>query len=370
MTKLDGWAITPAGIEALDSYPDPQELYTEVSRRYREIDQRRKQAQLKLSDVHQYIAAVLQLVEPGSWTAHDDLAQLADASPGEIADFLASGKVRMDNAYRVLHADGSVPDEGMLNAAYRGTDMRQRLAQEGVEFDALGRAAQDQRLTADALMELLDTRRDSEAETVTPARRAWMVRGTSVDGYNLVPDWLGEGYVSLSASQLPVLDAAVTSEDLRQAVETAYEHKSYAYRGQRLEEFDRFIRRMREGDLVLTPMQGKVYIGEVASEPYFVHAATIDNLRRNVRWYNEADGIDGGELRAPIPALLQSQAYVVDLTEAYDDLAALVPRSAESAPAVREIEKEPWWRSRQNFRRSWRSSPRARTTGRGRRRDG
>ena len=47
-------------------------------------------------------------------------------------------------------------------------------------------------------------------------------------------------------------------------METAYQHKSYAYRGQRLEELDRFIRRMSEGDLVLTPMRGGVYIGEVA----------------------------------------------------------------------------------------------------------
>ncbi len=46
-------------------------------------------------------------------------------------------------------------------------------------------------------------------------------------------------------------------------METGYQHKSYAYRGQRLEEFDRFLRRMRKGDLVLTPMHGGVYIGEV-----------------------------------------------------------------------------------------------------------
>jgi hypothetical protein len=45
-------------------------------------------------------------------------------------------------------------------------------------------------------------------------------------------------------------------------------------------------------------------------------------------------------LPALVPALPQSQAYVVDLTEAYDDLAALVPGSAESAATVRAIEKE------------------------------
>ena len=91
-----------------------------------------------------------------------------------------------------------------------------------------------------------------------------MVRGSNVDGYNLVPDWLRDGFVSLSASQLGSLDPGAGYDELRQAVETGYQHKSYAYRGQRLEEFDRFLRRMREGDLVLTPMRGGVYLGEVS----------------------------------------------------------------------------------------------------------
>ena len=38
----------------------------------------------------------------------------------------------------------------MLNAAYRGMDLRSRLAGEGIEFDADGRASQDSGLTADA----------------------------------------------------------------------------------------------------------------------------------------------------------------------------------------------------------------------------
>ena len=38
------------------------------------------------------------------------------------------------------------------------------------------------------------------------------------------------------------------------------------------------------------------------------------------------------KLRAPVPALLQSQAYVVDLTEAYEQLAGLVPRSLVPEP--------------------------------------
>src|SRR5579859_7335312 len=128
ITKRNGWAITEAGLEALDSYPTPDELLAELNRLYREIDQRRKAAQENLSDVQQFIAKTLGAVEPGAWTAHDDLAALAGTTGTEVAYFLASGKVRLANAYRVLNADGSIPDEGMLNASYRGTDLRARLA--------------------------------------------------------------------------------------------------------------------------------------------------------------------------------------------------------------------------------------------------
>ena len=209
-----------------------------------------------------------------------------------------------------------------------------RLAAEGVEFDAEGRAAQNQRLTADSLKELLADRASTEEpETPAAVKRAWMVRGSNVDGYNLVPDWLRDGFVSLSASQLGSLDPGAGYDELRQAVEAGYQHKSYAYRGQRLEEFDRFLRRMREGDLVLTPMRGGVYLGEVSGPAHFAEsAASHSNLRRSVRWFNPAEPVDGSQLQAPVPALLQSQAYIVDLTEAYEQLAALVPHGPAPEP--------------------------------------
>ena len=334
MTKRGGWGITEAGIEALETSPTPDELVAELNHLYREVDQRRRAAQETLSDVQQFIATTLRLVEPGAWTAHDDLAALAGTTAREVADFLASGKVRLANAYRVLNADGSIPDEGMLNASYRGTDLRGRLAAEGVEFDAEGRAAQDQRLTADSLKELLADRASmDEPETQTAVKRAWMVRGSNVDGYNLVPDWLRDGFVSLSASQLGSLDPDAGYDELRQAVEAGYQHKSYAYRGQRLEEFDRFLRRMREGDLVLTPMRGGVYLGEVSGPAHLAEsAASHSNLRRSVKWFNPAEPVDGSRLQAPVPALLQSQAYIVDLTEAYEQLAALVPHGPAPEP--------------------------------------
>jgi 5-methylcytosine-specific restriction protein B len=338
-SKIGGWSITDAGIEALETYPDADDLWAEYNSRYREVDERRKQALQSLNEVQQFIATTLQMVEPGSWTAHDDLAELADRAPSQVANFLANASVRLPNSYRVLNADGSIPAEGMLHFNYRGIDLHRRLANEGVQFDPSGCASQEQRLTAEALKELLVEREDeADDEAPAPAKRAWMVRGTSVDGFNLVPEWLSENFVSLSASQLGALDPGVDYDELKQAVETAYQHKSYAYRGQRLEELDRFIRRIHEGDLVLTPMHGGLYIGEVTGRAHFADSAALhSNFRRGVRWFNPEDPVDGSRLQAPVPALLQSQAYVVDLTEAYDQLATLVPHGLTPKPAVTTI---------------------------------
>lgn len=51
-SKLGGWSITDAGIEALDEFPDPSNLNAELNRKYHEVDQRRKEAIATLSDVH------------------------------------------------------------------------------------------------------------------------------------------------------------------------------------------------------------------------------------------------------------------------------------------------------------------------------
>jgi 5-methylcytosine-specific restriction protein B len=62
------------------------------------------------------------------------------------------------------------------------------------------------------------------------------------------------------------------------------------------------------------------------------------NLRRSVKWFNPAEPVDGSKLQAPVPALLQSQAYIVDLTEAYERLAALVPHGPTPEPPTVVIE--------------------------------
>ena len=306
----------------------------------RDVDRRRKEAQRDLNDVQQFIADAIALVEPGSWTSHEDLAELAGTSGTQVADFLAAVKVA--NSYRVLEADGSIPSEGQLHFAYRGNPgLRDRLIHEGLAFGADGRASQDQRLTSGALKELLRARaEETQEEAPPPAKRAWMVRGSSVDGYNLVPEWRRQGFISLSASQLARVAPDASYEELRQAVDEGYQHKSYAYREQRLAEFDRFIRQMRPGHLVLTTAHGEVFIGEVTSAPAFVESEHgLSNLRRSVLWYNADRPLPADRLAPPVPALLQDQAHVVDLTEAHEQLAALTVPVAP--PPRRELAFRP-----------------------------
>ncbi len=41
MTKRGGWALVEGGLEALEQFPSPDQLYAELPRRYRDVDQRR-----------------------------------------------------------------------------------------------------------------------------------------------------------------------------------------------------------------------------------------------------------------------------------------------------------------------------------------
>ncbi|HET9899374.1 MAG TPA: hypothetical protein VFQ44_30985 [Streptosporangiaceae bacterium] len=51
MTKRNGWSITSDGRTALGQLTSPEALYSELKRRYRDVDQQRKQAQQALNEV-------------------------------------------------------------------------------------------------------------------------------------------------------------------------------------------------------------------------------------------------------------------------------------------------------------------------------
>ena len=306
-------------------------LWSELNRRYREIDQRRKQAQQtpeRRPAVHRHDSAAgrARLL---------DRARRSRRARGhhgsEVADFLASGKVRLPNAYRVLNADGSIPDEGMLQLQLprRGPATAARRARASSSTPKAG-PPRDQRLTADALKELLADR--AEAEDRTRRSHEASVDGARVQRRRLQPrPGMATRRFRLAqrlAARQPRSRAGY--DELKQAVETGYQHKSYAYRGQRLEEFDRFLRRMREGDLVLTPMRGRCLPrrGNRTGALRRVSGVALQPAPRRHAGSTRPSPSTGASCAPQCPALLQSQAYVVDLTEAYEQLAALVPHEA------------------------------------------
>ena len=339
MTKSGGWQITDSGREALAHYDDPNELIRVLRRQYRQVYNERRRAAGQLAPVEREITAALEEVAAGQWTSYDDVAAIAGTNAETVARFLA--RRRVPNAWRVLQADGTPPPENRLHQSLRGRDITAQLAREGVEFDADGRASQAQRVTADKLRAHLEALTEIDQED--RPRSAWLVRGL-VDGYNLVPRWLAENFVSLAASRLPATVSTGSREELEAAAKEAYDFKTYTQLERLVREFDAFLRQMRVGDYVATVDAGRLYLGEITGDHEFTDSPDgRSNLRRTVRWLNPDAPVDYDKLDAQFTALLSDQSHVINLTDVLDLIEKLANRPTEEhAPATkREVTLPP-----------------------------
>ena len=97
-------------------------------------------------------ADVARFIEPGEWTSYGDVAQAVHGSPGAARAVGRTTSTSDDfpNAHRVLRADGSVA-AGSGPCAHRAKPVQELLQDEGVAFDARGRADQAHRVTWDEL---------------------------------------------------------------------------------------------------------------------------------------------------------------------------------------------------------------------------
>jgi 5-methylcytosine-specific restriction enzyme B len=330
LSKRNGlWEITDAGVSALERY-DADQLFAELQRRYGEIRQQRLQAVQAMSGEEKRIADALSVLDPGTWTSYEEIASLARTDARTVAHFLAGTKSGMANAYRVLDADGSVPPDGMRHMRFRGMDVAKKLRTEGLEFDASGHAQPSQRITAREFQERLD---DLITDQAAQARRAWLVRGSSVDGRDLIPVWLERSSVSLAAGNLRPITPPLPLAELKSYVNEDYSHKAYAVREAKVAEFDAFCNRMRPGDYVLTTSQGDSYLGQIDGEANYVASGDKrSNLRRSVTWLNTNRPVPFKTLPEPLPARLHSQSDVVELTEDMAAIEALLPMIGAAEP--------------------------------------
>jgi 5-methylcytosine-specific restriction enzyme B len=172
-------------------------------------------------------------------------------------------------------------------------------------------------------------------------RRAWLVRPRQ-GGEALVQRWLDEGFVSLSATHLGVVEPGSARDVVVESVERGYQHVDYAQRLALVTEYEGFLTRMSEDDVVATVVGDRLWVGVITGDPEYSDEKDA-RLRRKVEWSTAGSyGID--TLAAPLPSSLDQQGSVVDLTGAIAVLDALLGTGevagGEPAPEPTDVQAE------------------------------
>jgi 5-methylcytosine-specific restriction protein B len=168
-------------------------------------------------------------------------------------------------------------------------------------------------------------------------QRAWLIRPRP-GGQELVDQWKQDGFVSLVGSHLGDMEPGAGLPEVRAAVEVGYQHLDYAQRVALATEYYAFLSRMTEGDIVATVSGDKLSVGVVTGEPAYDSSVLGVRLRRPVTW-QDAEPASVDALPAPLPAELDQQGTVVDLTGVLDVLSQMLDR--ESTEVIPEAEAEP-----------------------------
>ncbi|CAM5629478.1 hypothetical protein SAVIM338S_05995 [Streptomyces avidinii] len=173
--------------------------------------------------------------------------------------------------------------------------------------------------------------------------RAWLVRGSSVAGLDLVQRmWLPEGRVTLSADRLrQEASQGISKDQLRTFVDEDYEAAAtYGQRVQFVEDFHAFLSRMRPGDRVCTLSGGRLYVGEITGGAEQTSSEDgRSNLRRPVEW--GAEGYPHEELPEELQQKLSVQHDVVDLTTVKAIVDGLGVSDEELADEAEAADRDP-----------------------------
>jgi 5-methylcytosine-specific restriction enzyme B len=277
------------------------------------------------------LARLVGAIPEGSWAADSDLAAQTGLSVDSVVHWLLGE--RPPGWHLVLDPDGGLPDAANLSEEERAGWLR-RLTEDGLAMPG-GRAEAYSRVPGEDLRQLEVG--DLAGEPETGGRRAWLIRGSSVQGENLVRNlWLPEGKCSLAASRLRSLAAGVDRQTVKEAVDEGYRHASAHERARLTGEYHAFLSVMRVDDIVLTNDGTRIYAGVLEGPPEFVAShGSRANLVRTVRWSNAHRPLDYTDLPAEISARLSNpDADLIDLTDFLGDLETLVGEEEVSEPVT------------------------------------
>ncbi len=313
------WRITSLGRHVLAQSDDPEDLL-EITRSALNYAEKHRAG-------YQYATKILEVVQPGQWVTVDDVAEMADLEPDRLAAWLCG--IRPPGGQRALGFDGRPPQQ-----IYPLPDQTARwiklLAAEGLPLDGSGAALPTHRVDSAQLAAALTIADGSDRER-NVVRRGWLIRGAAVQGVNLVPKWLAEGFCSLAASRLQALPEGLSKDQLKLLIDDRYGHLSYNQRTELADQFAVFLDRVNPGDLIAAFSAGRLHLGTVTGSVEFT--ATPDgrsNLRRTVDW--SGLDIEHADLPEELQAKLTSQHDLVDLTQLLDVLEELLDRSPDDDP--------------------------------------
>ena len=240
------WRLTDEGRAAYQTHPDPEELAGAADDGYRRWLRDRDADRKPSPQQWDRLVAALDMLPPGTWTTYADLAAYVGITDAAIGGYLANSDA--PNRHRVLRSDGRV------NGG-RDTPIAAQLEADGVDLDESGHADLAQRVTVEALHEL-------SGSDDSPVRRAWLVRGSDVQG-SISSAISGFGQAGLlTARDAPAQPAPGASiEQVKLAVDEDYAHRASARRPVRPPTIHSFLSRMRDGDIVMTNDGSDVYVG-------------------------------------------------------------------------------------------------------------
>jgi len=302
------WTITDEGRAALAEFTDAESLYRHV----RAVNAERKAAKKTGLGTWGLVDSVIARVPVGKWVSFTDLRAVTGKAAGITGVHLWRDKPT--GWHRVLRQNGTIPAEA-YEAEVRLQEQRDLLDREGIDVDP--RAPESMRISVDEL-ELI-------AAQIKVPPRAWLVRGTSVRGASIVPQWLDEGLVSLPGSQLPPLPPDPTDGDIKKAVEEGYEGLGYSQRQAKTEELKLFVSKIQPGHLVMTVAASEIFVGEISGDfEQLESPGRRSNLRRTTNWINAEEPLAERALPARLAGRLRASADILDLTEFYADIADLI----------------------------------------------
>jgi len=172
-------------------------------------------------------------------------------------------------------------------------------------------------------------------DKATVGRHAWLVRPPTGAAPGFGQRWLADGFVSVAADSLRVLEPGVTLQAVRDAVGHDYGAVEYVRQMELADGFHTFLSVMVDDDVVATVFGDVMHLGTLDKEPpWFDDSEVEGRLRRQVTWRTSSDPIPVADLPAPLPTHLATQGLVVDLSEDLELLLALVDAEGEGDSGV------------------------------------